>query len=336
MYSVINHSLLAFLTAFAIAAALGLMTVPLLQKLKLEQNADSEGPKTHLNKQGTPTIGGIIMMSAIILSTLFWAGGSYTFVLTALLMSMLFALVGFVDDFIKVNKRRSKGMNPWQKLVIHLVLAVGFAFWLYHMEGVGPFLWNGSLNIGGSYIPFAALVIIATVNSVNLTDGIDGLASSVTSIYALAMGLLLCMTVVAAPAATDPQNLLDRSSLSSFSMAVAGACIGFLIYNSYPAKVFMGDTGSHMLGGAVAAIALMSGTALLLPLMCICFAASSASVILQIATNKLGNGKRIFRMAPIYHHFEMKGVPEAKIVSIYSIITLVSSAAALLLYWLLQ
>ena len=336
MYSVINRSLMALLTAFAIAALFGLMTVPLLQKLKLGQAAQSEGPKANLNKQGTPTIGGIIMMSAIVLSTLFWAGESYTFVLTALLMSMLFALVGFADDFIKVNKRRSRGLNAWQKLVIHSVIALGFAFWLYRLEGVGPYMWNGALDIGGFYIPFAMFVIVATVNSVNLTDGIDGLASSVTAIYALLMGVLLCVTVVLAPSAADPQDLMNRSSLGSFSMAVSGACIGFLIYNTHPAKVFMGDTGSHMLGGAVAAIALMSGTALLLPLMGICFAASSVSVILQVASNKLRNGKRLLLMAPIYHHFEMKGVPEAKIVSIYSIITLVCSAAALLIYWVLQ
>ena len=336
MYSVINHSLLALLTAFAIAAVLGLMTIPLLQKLTQGQTASSEGPKPHTGKKGTSTIGGIIMMSAIILSTLFWARGSYTFVLTALLMSMLFGLVGFVDDFIKVNRNQSKGLNAWQKIVIHSILALGFAFWFYRMEDVGPFVWNGSLNIGGLYIPFAVLVIVATVNSVNLTDGIDGLAGSVTSVYTLFMGLLLCITVVAAPATADPQELLDRSALGAFSMAVSGACIGFLLFNMHPSRVSMGDTGSHIIGGAIAAIALMSGTALLLPLMCVCFAASSVSVILQIATNHLRNGKRLFRMAPIYHHFQMKGVPEAKIISIYSIITLVSSAAALLIYWVLQ
>ncbi len=333
MYAILYRSLFALLTAFGIAALRGPVTIPMLRQLKFGQNVRDDGPQSHLKKQGTPTMGGIMILLAIIVSSLLWGGQSYSFLLIALLMSGLFGIVGFADDFIKIVRKRSLGLRAWQKIAAQFVLGTGFALWLYHAENVGPTLWLDRLNIGVFYVPFALFVIIATVNSVNLTDGLDGLSSSVTAIYSIAMSALLCMAVLTAPQATPAQQLLDLSALSVFCSAVAGGCIGFLVHNVYPAKVFMGDAGAFTLGGAVAAMALLSRTALLLPLMGICFVASSVSVILQVGSYKLRNKKRIFRMAPLHHHFELGGTPETKIVSLYSIVTAMCSAAALLIYW---
>lgn len=335
MYAILYRSLFALLTAFGLAALLGPATIPMLHALHFGQNVRKEGPKSHKMKQGTPTMGGIMILAAIVVSTLLWGRDSYSFVMIALLMSGLYGLIGFADDFIKVTRKQSLGLRPWQKIAAQFVLGIGFAIWLYRTENVGPTLWLNRLDIGIFYVPFALFVIIACVNSVNLTDGLDGLAASVSAVYAVFLSALLCMAVVTATASADAKLLHDQSALSVFAMATAGASIGFLLYNAYPARVFMGDTGAFTLGGAVAAMALLSRTALLLPLMGICFVASAVSVILQVGSVKL-RGKRIFRMAPLHHHFELGGVPEPKIVSAYSIVTAMSSAGALLLYWFMK
>lgn len=333
MYAILYHSLFALLAAFGLCALLGPLTIPMLRQLKFGQNVRSDGPKTHLKKQGTPTMGGIIILVSIIIASLLFGYDSYSFLLIALLMSGLYGIVGFIDDFLKIVRKRSLGLSAWQKIAAQFVLGLGFSIWLYLTDDVGSMLWPGKLDIGVFYVPFALFVIIATVNSVNLTDGLDGLSSTVTAVYAVAMGALLCMAVLTAPSDTPPQRLLDMSALSVFACSVAGGCMGFLLYNAYPAKVFMGDAGAFTLGGAVAALALLSQTALLLPLMGVCFVASSVSVMLQVGSYKLRNKKRIFRMAPLHHHFELGGTPESKIVSVYGIVTAISSAGALLIYW---
>ena len=329
MNSILN-SLFALLTAFVVCALLGPITIPMLKKLKFGQNVRDDGPQTHLKKQGTPTMGGIMILAAILVSTLIWGHGDYTFPLVALLMCTLFGLVGFLDDFIKIHKKRSLGLRAWQKIAAQFVLALGFAIWLYFLDGVGSTIWLDKLDIGIFYIPFAMFVIIAVVNSVNLTDGLDGLSSSVTSIYSMGTAMLCILFVLLGNAAVT--DVLHMTGMAVFASAVAGACIGFLIHNTYPAKVFMGDAGAFTLGGAVSAMALLTRTSLLVPLMGICFVASSVSVILQVGSYKLRNKKRIFKMAPLHHHFEQCGVCETKIVTMYSIVTLLSSAAALIIF----
>ena len=340
METVVVNSMLALIVAFGVAALLGPIVIPILHRLKFGQNVRDDGPKTHLKKQNTPTMGGVMILLAIVIATLIFSGKSYSLTLWALLFTVLFGLVGFLDDFIKIMKKRSMGLHAWQKIVAQFVLSLGFAIALYFHPMVGSTIWLMKLDLGVFFIPFAMFVIIGTVNSVNLIDGVDGLSSSVTSVYSLAMGVMIILYVLtfngaglAPEAAVAATNLLDGlSGLAVFAFAVCGGCMGFLVYNNYPAKVFMGDLGAFTLGGAVSALALLSRTTLLLPLMGVMYVASSVSVILQVGSYKLRH-KRIFRMAPLHHHFELGGVPETRIVSMYSIVTALASAGALLIFW---
>lgn len=335
--TIVLYSLLALLVAFGIAALLGPIVIPVLHRLKFGQNVRDDGPKTHLKKQNTPTMGGVMILAAIVIATLIFSR-NYSLTLWALLFTVLFGLVGFLDDFIKIIKKRSLGLRAWQKIAAQFVLSLGFAIALYFHPSVGSTLWLDKLDLGIFYIPFAMFVIIGTVNAVNLIDGLDGLSSSVTSIYSLATGVMIVLFVLTAPKTADgweaKQELMNGlSGMSVFAFAVAGGCLGFLVHNTYPAKVFMGDLGAFTLGGAVAAMALLTRTTLLLPLMGVMYVASAVSVILQVGSYKLRK-KRIFRMAPLHHHFELGGTPETKIVSMYSVVTLIASAGALLIFWL--
>ena len=335
--TIVLYSLLSLLVAFGVAALLGPIVIPVLHRLKFGQNVRDDGPKTHLKKQNTPTMGGVMILAAIVIATLIFSG-NYSLTLWALLFTVLFGLVGFLDDFIKIIKKRSLGLRAWQKIAAQFVLSLGFAIALYFHPSVGSTLWLDKLDLGIFYIPFAMFVIIGTVNAVNLIDGLDGLSSSVTSIYSLATGVMIVLFVLTAPKTADgweaKQELMNGlSGMSVFAFAVAGGCLGFLVHNTYPAKVFMGDLGAFTLGGAVAAMALLSRTSLLLPLMGILYVATSVSVILQVGSYKLRK-KRIFRMAPLHHHFELGGTPETRIVSMYTVITAIASAGALIIFWL--
>ena len=341
MSTIVLNSMLALLTAFGAAALLGPLVIPILHRMKFGQQVRDDGPQTHLKKQNTPTMGGVMILVAVLLATLIFSHKSYSLTVWALLMTVLFGLVGFLDDFIKIIKKRSLGLRAWQKIAAQFLLSLGFAIALYFHPAVGPTIWLDRLDLGVFYIPFAMFVIIAVVNSVNLIDGVDGLSSSVTSVYSLATGVMLVLYVLtfngetlgpeAAVAASDALDGL--SGLSVFAFATAGACMGFLVHNTYPAKVFMGDLGAFTLGGAVAAMALLSRTSLLLPLMGVLYVATSVSVILQVGSYKLRH-KRIFRMAPLHHHFELGGTPETKIVSMYTVVTAIASACALIIFWL--
>ena len=330
MDGIVVNSLLALLTACGAAALLGPLLIPVLHRLKFGQNVRDDGPQTHLKKQDTPTMGGVIILIAIVLATLIFARKNYTLAILALLMAVLFGLIGFFDDFIKIMKKRSMGLRAWQKIAAQFVLALLFSLILYFHAQVGGTVWFDRLDLGVFFIPFAMFVIVATVNSVNLIDGLDGLSSSVTAIYAGALGLMLILYVltyghraVLTPEQTvaEQSMLSGLSGLSVFAFAVCGACLGFLVHNAYPAKVFMGDLGAFTLGGAVSAMALLSRTSLLLPLMGIMYVASSVSVILQVGSYKLRH-KRIFRMAPIHHHYELKGWPEPRVIIRFWIISL--------------
>ena len=341
METIVLNALLAMLVAFGVAALLGPIVIPVLHRMKFGQNVRDDGPQTHLKKQNTPTMGGVMILIAIIAATLIFAHRNYSLAVWALLMTVLFGLVGFLDDFIKIVKKRSLGLRAWQKIAAQFILSLGFAIALYFNPSVGSTIWLNKLDLGIFFIPFAMFVIIAAVNSVNLIDGVDGLSSSVTAVYSLASGIMVILYVLtfsgdslgpeAAVAAAD--TLGGLSGIAVFAFATAGACMGFLVHNTYPAKVFMGDLGAFTLGGAVAAMALLTRTSLLMPLMGILYVATSVSVILQVGSYKLRK-KRIFRMAPLHHHFELGGTPETKIVSMYTIVTAVASGMALIIFWL--
>lgn len=327
MYAVLSRSLLSFLTAFAAAALLGVAAVPVLRSVYFGAGSG----KAARAEKSVPSMGGIVILAAVIAASLFWGRDSYALILIALLAAGLFGLLGFADDFIGVLRRTSAGLLPWQRLIAEGILALGISILLYRAPGVGGTLWLDRLDIGPFYIPFAAAVILATVNAVHLTDGLDGLAPTVTGVYSLFMGALLCIAVVCAAPSASPDRLLSLSALSVFSTAVAGGCIGFLVQGAFPARLKPGRTGTFALGGAIAATSLLSGTALLLPLMGICFWASAISVILQAISLRADN--TLLKEAPLHQHFLRSGVAAPRIVSMYGIITCVFSAAALLLYW---
>lgn len=335
MDHIVVNTLCALVMAFGLSALQGPLVIPQLRRLKFGQTIRDDGPKTHLVKQGTPTMGGIMILIALVLTSLLWGRANYTFTLIALCMCILFGCLGFVDDFIKIVKKRSLGLRAWQKIAGQFLLAAGFAFWLYFTEGVGSTVFLDRMDIGVFYIPFAMFVIIAIVNSVNLIDGLDGLSSTVTSTYSLFVAALLVMFVLTSND-MSVETASQMNAMAAFSAALCGACLGFLVHNAYPAKVFMGDAGAFTLGGAISAVALLTRTTLLVPLMGICYVLTSVSVILQVGSYKLRNKKRIFKMAPLHHHFEQCGVPETRIVSMYQVVTLIASAAALILFWFVK
>ena len=328
--------LLTALVAFALMLVLGPILIPLLHRLKFGQVEREEGPASHKQKQGTPTMGGIAFLIAILIATLLFGMSGMEFTLPALLATFAFGLVGFLDDFIKVKLRRNLGLRAYQKIIAQLGISFVIAFWAYRSPFIGSTLYlpfsGGRWDLGVWYIPAMMFVIIAEVNAVNLTDGLDGLSSSVTLVYALAMAVMFSILGRSATALGEVLYGVNLESMAIFSMAVVGALLGFLRYNCYPARVFMGDTGSLALGGVVSVLAICSRSVLLLPVMGICFVGSAVSVVLQVGSYKLRHGKRIFKMAPLHHHFELSGMHEARIVTMYTIVTAVCCAACLVLF----
>ncbi|MEG2217126.1 MAG: phospho-N-acetylmuramoyl-pentapeptide-transferase [Clostridia bacterium] len=328
--------MLSALTAFAVVWVLGPIVIPLLHRLKLGQVERELGPQSHKKKEGTPTMGGIMMLIGIVVASLIFGLESAEFVMPALLVTAGFGVIGFLDDFIKIKKHRNLGLRAYQKIIGQFAIAILVAVWAYRSPLLGPKLYlpisGGEWDIGVYYIPLVVFTIISEVNAVNLTDGLDGLASSVTMIYTLAMTLACAILATRANQAGELLSGVNLTGMAVFAAAVTGACLGFTRYNTYPARVFMGDTGSLALGGAVSMIAICSRSLLLLPIMGFCFVGSALSVVLQVATNKLNHGKRMFKMAPIHHHFEKLGYPESRIVVMYSLVTAVLCAVCLLSY----
>ena len=320
------YAIYALLAALLLVLVLGYIGVPLLKRLKMGQQVRDDGPKTHLSKAGTPTMGGIVMIIAVVIVTLAFSRGSFEFTWMALGVTLGFGFIGLVDDLIIVVKKRSLGLKAYQKIIGQFVIALIIAYFAYRSPGIGSSLvvpfFGVEWNLGWWYIPFTAVAVVLIVNSVNLTDGLDGLASSVTLVNAatfmvIFFGLYSMYLHSGAFAMAD-----GMSNMMVFSAALAGACIGFLRFNTHPAKVFMGDTGAFALGGAIAIMVIISRMQLLLIITGFMFLASSISVILQVGSYKLRK-VRIFKMAPLHHHFELKGVPETKIVTFYTLITLV-------------
>lgn len=301
---------MAIVISFIVASILGPIIIPLLHKLKFGQNIRQEGPKSHLKKAGTPTIGGLIFIFATIITMFVMVRNPTDEAMIALYSFVGFGFVGFLDDLLKIIKKKNEGLTSGQKMILLLIVS-GFLTW-YAYKYIGtsiniPFL-NGQINLGLFYIPAAMFYFAGVTNAVNLTDGLDGLATSVTVLVTTFLGII--------------SYNLGHISLAIFCVALAGALLAFLRFNAFPARVFMGDTGSLALGGAVAMVALILKMPLILVLIGIIYVIETLSVILQVASFKL-TGKRIFKMAPIHHHFEQLGWSETKIVSVFSIITVV-------------
>lgn len=284
---------------FLIVIILGPIFIPMLARFKFGQTVRDEGPQSHLAKNGTPTMGGVMMIVAILITGLTRATISKGLIV-GLICIVGFGFVGFLDDFIKIKMKRSLGLKAYQKIILQFALALYIAYYQYSASPsatqlVIPFT-NHIINLGIWYIPFMMIFIIGTVNAVNLTDGLDGLASGVTLIVS-------CFFVLFAVS-------ISNSDVAILAAATAGACLGFLGFNSYPAKVFMGDTGSMALGGAVVAFATLTNSPLIIIIVGFIYLAEALSVMIQVTYFKLTNGKRIFKMAPLHHHFEQCGWSE--------------------------
>jgi len=328
--------ILSVLLAFGVCLVVGPVLIPLLQKLKFGQFIRDDGPQSHLAKKNTPTMGGMMMIAAILISSLVIGGGSSDFLPMMLVATVGYGLIGFLDDILKIKNKRSLGLRAYQKMIGQVVVAVVIAVWAYNNPMIGsaisiPFT-DLTWELGWLAIPFNVFVMVAFVNAVNLTDGLDGLASGVMMIDSVAYAFIFAALAGAAALKGNALLAADMESAMVFAGACAGACLGFLRFNAYPARVFMGDTGSLALGGAFSAFAIVSGTQLLSVIMGMMFVASAVSVVLQVGSYKLRNKKRVFLMAPLHHHYELKGYTETKIVSMYMIITTAACLVALLLY----
>ena len=297
--------------SFLIVLILGPIFIPMLTKFKFGQTVRDDGPQTHLQKNGTPTMGGIMMIIAILVTVLTRTKISSDMTM-GLLCIVVFGFVGFIDDFMKIKFRRSLGLKPYQKLLLQVALATLLAYYQYTNSPSAaqftiPFT-AFTFNLGSLYIPVMVIIILGTVNAVNLTDGLDGLASGITVIVS---GFFMILA-----------SSYGNTDIAILAAATIGACIGFLGFNSYPARVFMGDTGSMALGGAVISFAVLTNNVLIIPIVGGIYFAEAISVILQVGSYKLRK-KRIFKMAPIHHHFEQCGWPETKVIFVFWITSVV-------------
>ena len=328
--------MLRMILALVLSAAIVLLTGPKLiawlRKLKLGQTMYELGPQSHMKKQGTPIMGGLCIALGCVVAFIVCGAtlGAWDHMLALLFVALGSMAVGFGDDWIKMVKKRHEGLTPWQKIIGQAVVCVGFACYCYFHPEVGskvivPFV-NVEWDLGIFYIPLLALTVLFMVNSANLQDGLDGILSSVTAVGSIGWASI---ALIAAGTAFAAEN----NVIAVFALALCGACIGFLRFNHYPATVFMGDTGSMFIGGAVVGMAMLLRQPFLLLLIGFTMVMSSVSVILQRyyfkLTRKLtGTPKRLFKMSPIHHHFEMCGMKETQIVLMYAIVTLVLSAVA--------
>ena len=308
------------LIAFGLSVLTGPIVIPILRRLKMGQTEREEGVKSHLKKAGTPTMGGVIILFAITMTSLIYVR-EYPKVIPVLFVTLGFGMIGFLDDYLKVVLKRSDGLMPMQKMALQIVVTAIFAFYIVKVAKVpltmlvpftgGKYYWD----IGWLAIPVLFFAVIGTVNGVNFTDGLDGLASSVTVLVAT------FFTVVA---------MGNKSGMEPITCAVVGALLGFLLFNVYPASVFMGDTGSLALGGFVASAAYMLQMPLFIIIVGLIYLIEVLSVMIQVAYFKKTGGKRFFKMAPIHHHFELCGWSETRVVAVFSIVTAILCLIALL------
>ena len=310
----IHETILAIIIAFAISALLCPIIIPFLHKLKFGQQVRDDGPQAHLKKQGTPTMGGLIILTSIIITSLFYVS-RYPKVIPVLFMTVGFGIIGFLDDYIKIVMKRSEGLKPMQKLVGQFVITGIFAWYVVNSGEVGtdmliPFTGGFDhgkfLHLGILFVPALFFIVLGTDNGVNFTDGLDGLCTSVTILVAT------FLTIVA---------IGENAGISPITGAVVGSLLGFLLFNVYPAKVFMGDTGSLALGGFVSATVFMMRMPLFLPIIGFIYFVEVLSVIIQVTYFKKTGGKRLFRMAPIHQQFELGGWSETRVVAVFAIVT---------------
>ncbi|MGN0348131.1 MAG: phospho-N-acetylmuramoyl-pentapeptide-transferase [Roseburia sp.] len=315
---VIYESIVSVIVSFAISAVLGPIVIPFLRKLKIGQTERKE-LEAHLKKNGTPTMGGLMILASIVITCLLYLK-DYPKIIPVLFMTVGFGVIGFLDDYLKVVLRRSDGLLAWQKMLCQLVVTTVFAVYMVRYSGISlsmliPFSGGKYLDLGLLAIPVLYIAVIGTVNGTNFTDGLDGLAASVTIMVAT------FFSVVA---------IGMHAGIAPITCAVVGALLGFLLFNVYPASVFMGDTGSLALGGFVVSAAYMLQMPLFILIVGLIYFVEVLSVILQVGYFKLTGGKRIFRMAPIHHHFELGGWSETRVVAVFSITTAVLCMIALL------
>ena len=307
------------LISFVLSVIMGPIVIPVLRKMKMKQTERVEGVESHLQKAGTPTMGGVMILASIVITSLFYVK-DYPKIIPILFVTLGFGLIGFLDDYLKVVMKRSDGLYPKQKFALQIVVTAVFAYYLVNVTNTPltlliPFSGGKYWNIGWLAIPLLFVAVIGTVNGVNFTDGLDGLASSVTVLVAT------FFTVVAVG---------TKSGIKPVTCAVVGALMGFLLFNVYPASVFMGDTGSLALGGFVASTAYMLQMPIFIIIVGLIYLVEVASVMIQVTYFKKTGGKRIFKMAPIHHHFELCGWSETRIVAVFSIITAILCLIALL------
>ena len=306
-----NTQTLNLIVAFVATFVVGLFVMPILKKFKVGQVVRNDGPKEHLKKQGTPTMGGIIMLIVIVV-ILAINSIKYPTLILAIISILGFGLVGFIDDYKKLVKKNTKGLSPLKKIFGLVLVTAIFIFMYLKVFKLGtditlPFISSPITLSVGAFIIFIAFILIGTSNAVNLTDGLDGLASGVVAI------IMTFFTIVAVKNSKTEMIILGASSV--------GTCLAFLLFNFHPAKVFMGDTGSLALGGAVAAIAIMMKMEVYLAIVAFVCIIDTLSVILQVTYFKLTKGKRIFKMAPFHHHLELSGMKETKVVILFWVIT---------------
>ena len=314
-----NQILIPMLISFGLSVLLGPVVIPFLKRLKVGQMVREDGPYTHLKKSGTPTMGGILILVSVAVTTVLYVG-RYPKILPVFFLTLGFGLIGFFDDYLKIVKRNSVGLCPWQKMLGQILVTGMFAWYLSYTGNIPqamriPFIEGRYLRLGALEIPFLFLVVTGTANGTNFTDGLDGLVSSVTVMVAT------FFTVV---------SMGMGAGIEPLTCAVAGALLGFLLFNVHPASVFMGDTGSLALGGFVAGCAYMMQMPLFLPIVGLIYVAEVLSVIIQVVYFKVSGGKRFFKMAPLHHHFELCGFSETKVVAVFSFITAVLCVLALL------
>ncbi|MGN0347827.1 MAG: phospho-N-acetylmuramoyl-pentapeptide-transferase [Lachnospiraceae bacterium] len=313
---------IAIMLSFGISVVLGPVVIPFLRKLKFGQTVREDGPETHLKKNGTPTMGGVMILTAIVITSLVFMR-DYPQIIPVLCLTLGFGLVGFLDDYIKVVLKRSMGLRAWQKMALQILITGAFAFYVNNYLAVDlamkiPFIEGKYIDFGWFNIPLLFIVVIGTDTGANFTDGLDGLATSVTTMIATFFAVIA---------------IGQNSGIAPITGAVIGALLGFLVYNTNPAKVFMGDTGALALGGFVAASAYVLQMPLFLLIVGLIYVVEVLSVIIQVTYFKLTHGKRFFKMAPIHHHFEKCGWEETRIVTVFTIITALLCLVALLGAW---
>ena len=311
------NGFIALIVSFILGVIICPIIIPILRKWKFGQNVREEGPEAHLKKSGTPTMGGVAILAAMLVGTLIFAF-TYPQLFQIMLVTFLFGLIGLIDDVLKIAKHQSEGLKAWQKMGLQIIVAVVFMLYIAIASPSGTSMiipFYGEVEMGFWFYPISFVAILGTVNGANFTDGLDGLASSVTiiiTVFFTAAAIILMQTVYIA------------------GFAMVGALMAFLIFNAFPAKIFMGDTGSLALGGFVCGMAFMLKMPIFLIIVAFVYLAEILSVILQVGYFKLTHGKRIFKMTPIHHHFELSGWSEVRVVVLFTIVSVLLGVIGLI------